>query len=150
MTDSGSLRTSLNLGERHQLDFWLRHVDGLPTLPIPSYTTLDVRYAWRPARRVEFALVGQNLLDRCNGIAQAGIPQTSSKCSMGRSNLNLKITSGAANTPPAVTISGSDLTSAASPATTPTGTRASAQSRKSRRSQGGSQSRGGEPIVTKF
>lgn len=41
----------------------------------------------------------------CSGIAQAGIPQTSSKCSMGRSNLNLKIGGGAANTlPPVLTV----------------------------------------------
>ena len=30
---------------------------------IQAYTTLDVRYAWRPIEGLELSLVGQNLLD---------------------------------------------------------------------------------------
>lgn len=49
------------------LDGWLRYVDALPTLNIDDYVTLDIRLAWRPLQALEFALVGQNLLDRRHG-----------------------------------------------------------------------------------
>jgi iron complex outermembrane receptor protein len=62
-----SLRSSMSLTERQQFDFWLRHVGKLGTsgspLYVPAYTTLDLRYAWRPTRDFELSLVGQNLLD---------------------------------------------------------------------------------------
>lgn len=32
-----------------------------------DYVTLDIRLAWRPLQALEFALVGQNLLDRRHG-----------------------------------------------------------------------------------
>lgn len=63
-----SLRSSLSLERRQQLDFWLRHVGTLASgsagnAKVPAYTTLDLRYAWRVGSGVEFTLVGQNLLD---------------------------------------------------------------------------------------
>ena len=62
-----SLRSSMSLSERQQFDLWLRHVGKLGTsgspLHVPAYTTLDLRYAWRPTRDFELSLVGQNLLD---------------------------------------------------------------------------------------
>lgn len=58
-----SVRASITPDERHQFDLWLRHVDTLASVPAPAYTTLDLRYAWKPRRNVELAIVGQNLLD---------------------------------------------------------------------------------------
>ena len=57
-----SLRSSMNIGNAHQLDAWLRRVGGLPYSDVPAYTELDLRYAWRISRRFEVSLVGQNLL----------------------------------------------------------------------------------------
>ena len=72
-TNSGSpqhqwaLRSSMSLSERQHFDLWLRHVGKLAAsgspLYVPAYTTLDLRYAWRPTRDFELSLVGQNLLD---------------------------------------------------------------------------------------
>jgi iron complex outermembrane receptor protein len=64
-----SLRSSMSLAARQQFDLWLRYADKLPSAnpriaTIPAYTSLDLRYAWRPAEGVELAVVGQNLLDR--------------------------------------------------------------------------------------
>lgn len=63
-----SLRSSMALGNRRHFDLWLRHVGTLGVADfgtrIPAYTTLDVRYAWRPLPDLEISLVGQNLLDR--------------------------------------------------------------------------------------
>lgn len=58
-----SLRSLMDLGGGWQLDLWPRYVDNLPRLGIESYFDLDVRLAWRPSETVEFAVVGQNLLD---------------------------------------------------------------------------------------
>ncbi|MCQ1550162.1 MAG: TonB-dependent receptor [Candidatus Accumulibacter phosphatis] len=62
-----ALRSSMSLSERQQFDLWLRRVGKLGTagseLYVPAYTTLDLRYAWRPTRDFELSLVGQNLLD---------------------------------------------------------------------------------------
>ncbi|MBN8515812.1 TonB-dependent receptor [Accumulibacter sp.] len=62
-----SLRSSMSLTDRQQFDLWLRYVSKLGgrSVPfsIPAYTTLDLRYAWRPTRDLELSLVGQNLLD---------------------------------------------------------------------------------------
>jgi len=56
-----ALRSSMDLPYNFSLDCALRYVDELRTLKIPSYTTMDVRLAWRPRRNLEFAIVGQNL-----------------------------------------------------------------------------------------
>ena len=57
------VRSLLNLGQHIQFDSTLRYVDALPGPGIPSYLTLDLRLAWKPTKNLEFALVGQNLLD---------------------------------------------------------------------------------------
>jgi len=64
-----SLRSSVSIGARQQWDAWLRHVGALATRDaqgntVPSYTTLDLRYAWRPTSALELSIVGQNLLQR--------------------------------------------------------------------------------------
>ena len=64
-----SVRSSWTLRDRSQIDVWLRHVGSLPSADpasqaIPAYTTLDLRYAWRPNPGFELSIVGQNLLQR--------------------------------------------------------------------------------------
>ncbi|HLA35073.1 MAG TPA: TonB-dependent receptor [Rhodocyclaceae bacterium] len=64
-----SVRSSHTLGERRYFDLWLRHTGALDIGDdlgnrIPAYTTLDLRYAWRPQPKLELAVVGQNLLSR--------------------------------------------------------------------------------------
>lgn len=58
-----SARSLMNFGRRWELDCWLRYVDQLPFLNIPSYLTMDVRLAWHPKANLELALIGQNLFD---------------------------------------------------------------------------------------
>lgn len=58
-----SLRSSMDLPGRIELDCWLRYVDSLGNLNVPSYMTLDIRLGWRMSPNVEFAIVGQNLLE---------------------------------------------------------------------------------------
>jgi len=60
-----SLRSSYDFGAGLDLDLWLRGVDRLsaPSERVAAYTTLDARLGWRPARGLEFSLVGRNLLD---------------------------------------------------------------------------------------
>lgn len=60
-----SLRSGWKLGRNVDFDAWLRHVAERPTplSAIDAYTNLDLRLSWRPAKGVELALVGQNLLD---------------------------------------------------------------------------------------
>jgi iron complex outermembrane receptor protein len=60
---SFGLRAQLSLTESLDLDAWLRYVDELPDLEVPSYLTVDLRVAWRPVKGLEISLVGQNLLD---------------------------------------------------------------------------------------
>jgi iron complex outermembrane receptor protein len=65
----GSLRSAMNLGGGRQLDIVLRHVGSLQRTfasgsSIDGYTTLDARYAWHPADRLEMAVVGRNLGQR--------------------------------------------------------------------------------------
>ena len=62
-----SLRSSFSLSQRQQFDVWLRHVSqlgasGLQGQIVPAYTTLDLRYGWRPLPALELSIVGQNLL----------------------------------------------------------------------------------------
>lgn len=59
-----SLRASLDLSPRHELDVFLRHYESLPGPPVPAYSTLDARLGWRLARDVELSFLVQNLLDR--------------------------------------------------------------------------------------
>src|SRR6185369_150656 len=57
------LRSLMDLPHHLQLDCTGRYVDRLPNLHIDSYVSLDVRLGWRPARNIELAIVGQNLLE---------------------------------------------------------------------------------------
>jgi iron complex outermembrane receptor protein len=57
------LMSSWDLANNVQLDVLARYVDNLFFINVPSYTSLDVRLAYRPSCNLEIAVVGQNLLD---------------------------------------------------------------------------------------
>ena len=57
------LQSSFTLPGRVELDLTGRYVDELTMRPVPAYTQLDVRLAWRPTPSLELSVVGQNLLD---------------------------------------------------------------------------------------
>ncbi|MGB8354699.1 MAG: TonB-dependent receptor, partial [Chthoniobacteraceae bacterium] len=63
-----SLRSSMDLVKNVELDAGLRFVDTLlinngPTLgKVPAYFELDARLSWHATDRLEFSIVGQNLL----------------------------------------------------------------------------------------
>ncbi len=75
------LRSSFDLPQNIELDGQFRWVDrlivnnpnanGTPTT-VPSYAELDARLGWRATRRLEFSIVGQNLLHDRH--AEYGVP----------------------------------------------------------------------------
>jgi iron complex outermembrane recepter protein len=76
-----TLRSSLDLSERTELDVGLRRVGALPNPSVPAYTAVDIRYGWRPRRNLEISLVGQNLADP--GHPEFGQPATRSEIARG-------------------------------------------------------------------
>lgn len=56
------IRSSMNLGLNLELDLFLRGVDELTVAPVPAYTELNMRLAWKPADNIEFSITGRNLL----------------------------------------------------------------------------------------
>ena len=65
------LRSQLDLSRDLEFDATVRRVAELQVASIPAYTALDLRLGWRPAKNVEFSLVGQNLLDANHPEAEA-------------------------------------------------------------------------------
>ena len=59
-----SLRSSLNIGRRGELDLMLRHVGALPSPVVEAYTAVDARLAWNVTPQFEVSVLGQNLFDR--------------------------------------------------------------------------------------
>jgi iron complex outermembrane recepter protein len=57
------LRSMFDLPGNVTFDATLRYVDSLTSNEVPAYFTADARLAWSPSERVEFAIVGRNLLD---------------------------------------------------------------------------------------
>ncbi len=57
------LQSSWDLGCNMEFDLITRYVDVLPGFGVPSYFSLDLRWAWRPRPNLELAVIGQNLLD---------------------------------------------------------------------------------------
>jgi iron complex outermembrane receptor protein len=57
------LRSSWDFQPDWEFDLIGRYVDSLPAIDVPSYTTMDVRLAWRPAKNLEWAVIGRNLID---------------------------------------------------------------------------------------
>ena len=58
-----SLRSSWDIGSRHELDLGVRHVGSRPNPQVPGYTTLDARIGWHVTNELEISLVLQNLFD---------------------------------------------------------------------------------------
>jgi iron complex outermembrane receptor protein len=58
-----NLRSILSLPGDTEIDAALFYVDPLRGQGVDRYVRLDVRFAWRPAERLELSVVGQNLLD---------------------------------------------------------------------------------------
>lgn len=56
-----SLRSSYDFADGLELDVGLRHTGALPNLPIPAYTTGDVRLGYDLTPHVELSLLAQNL-----------------------------------------------------------------------------------------
>ncbi len=54
---------SLDLPGHIELDPIFRYVSALPAQAVAAYANLDVRVAWKATSRLEFAFVGQNLLE---------------------------------------------------------------------------------------
>jgi len=57
------LRSSLNVAANQDFDLAVRRVGALPNPAVPSYTALDLRYAWRARRDLELSLTLQNAAD---------------------------------------------------------------------------------------
>lgn len=61
-----SLRSSFDILDNVELDLWLRYVDKLAAVnikPVAGYTSLNLRFAYKPIPKLEFSLVGNNLLE---------------------------------------------------------------------------------------
>lgn len=58
------VRAALDLSSRSEIDATLRHVSAITHPAVESYSTLDLRFAWRPRPGLELSVVGQNLLGR--------------------------------------------------------------------------------------
>lgn len=63
------LVSSIDLPRNLQLDATARYVSRVenPNLGLPGYTELDLRFAWLATDKLEFAIVGQNLLHDQHG-----------------------------------------------------------------------------------
>jgi len=57
-------RSTLDLGDRHELDVIVRHVGRRPSPEVPRYTAVDVRWGWHVMRNVELSLTIENLTER--------------------------------------------------------------------------------------
>ncbi|MBU1052460.1 MAG: TonB-dependent receptor [Proteobacteria bacterium] len=58
-----SLRSTMDISNNVELDFWTRYVDDLSGLNVGSYLTLDLRIGWKILNNLELSIVGQNLFD---------------------------------------------------------------------------------------
>ncbi len=56
------VQSYFDLSRNLELSLTFRYIGVLPYYQVSGYATGDARFAWRPARQVEFAVVGQNLL----------------------------------------------------------------------------------------
>lgn len=62
-----SLRSSFDVLDNLDLDFWFRYVDKLADVgekQVAGYTSLNLRLAYRPVRNLELSLVGNNLIEQ--------------------------------------------------------------------------------------
>jgi len=59
----GQLGLAWDLAHNMELDLQVRHVGALPAPAVPSYTAVDLRWAWRVRPDLELSLAGRNLTD---------------------------------------------------------------------------------------
>jgi iron complex outermembrane receptor protein len=57
------VRSVFDLAPRQELDLTIRHTGKLERPQVPAYTTMDVRYAWKPHPGLELSVIGHNLFD---------------------------------------------------------------------------------------
>ena len=57
-------RSTLDFGERQELDIIVRYVGKRPFPEVPGYTAVDIRWGWHVTRNVELSLTLENLTDR--------------------------------------------------------------------------------------
>ncbi len=60
------IRSQLNLQEYLEFDTTLYYVDSVPHHSVPSYMRLDMGLTWHISKNMNFAVIGQNLLDRAH------------------------------------------------------------------------------------
>ena len=61
--NEASVRSMMNIGEKTELDVWVRYVGELDGMIVDSYTTMDLRLGWSPIPGLQLSLVGRNLLE---------------------------------------------------------------------------------------
>ncbi|MDB6095675.1 MAG: Iron complex outerrane recepter protein [Verrucomicrobia bacterium] len=81
--NQAGLRVNYDFTRRAALDGAIRYVGAV--LGVPSYTTADIRLSYRPSLQLEFALVGQNLLDPQHAEQPAALGPTLSLTEVPRS-----------------------------------------------------------------
>ncbi len=59
-----NIRSSWDLGPRHQVDLIVRSVAGLPAPLVSGYTAVDANWSWKVTPAFTVALLAQNLFDR--------------------------------------------------------------------------------------
>jgi iron complex outermembrane receptor protein len=57
-----SFQSLFNLPKHFEFDQTYRYSDGLPAQAVRAYSTADARVGWHALERLDFSLVGQNLL----------------------------------------------------------------------------------------
>ena len=61
------LRSSLDIGQRAELDITARYVSALSSPDVPSYAAVDVRCGWQVSGNAELSVTGRNLFDPGHG-----------------------------------------------------------------------------------
>lgn len=56
------IQSFLNLPRKLEFDQTVRYVSALPAQQVGSYLTADARFSWRATPKLEFSVVGQNLI----------------------------------------------------------------------------------------
>jgi iron complex outermembrane receptor protein len=74
------LRSSLDLDGQRSLDCTLSHVAALSSPDVPAYTSVDVRYGWRPRPDWELSIAAQHL----NGGGHAEFTPAATRSQFGR------------------------------------------------------------------
>lgn len=57
------LQSFFDIGNQVEAGIMFRHISKLPQPPVPSYSGLDLRVAWKMTDFLELSVTGQNLLD---------------------------------------------------------------------------------------